>query len=336
MSYPKFLKEFKFPDWVSLVSCIGTITGVIVAVRQTAAPQNDIQWWTFVYLATLLLFFVVANFFAAYLLHRNSRILEKVRRKRLREFHLFNKARRKQKQVAKFANRINNGFAAYEAVVDGIRERMTARLNGNERKALCSELVRESQVHLKSVLDEIANLFSVLSGERCAACIKIRAGPDVSSEPFSSEKLEFVATMWRDRESRENRTYDDSGTLALYRHTENTAFLDILQSAHTDFYGCDDLAANKHYRNLNTNRDKYYNAVAVHAIRRPNSQRNDDAGVVAFLCIDNFGGKLSSTLIEQVLGMLSWQCYTFLRYLCTTHKALTSGGGIRHELARKP
>lgn len=112
---------------------------------------------------------------------------------------------------------------------------------------------REVQSLVQEICEELANGFSLVSGTRCAACVKvIDQAPDAheTQEPQLS-----VSTLCRDRKARERRSRGQEITHWLHA---NTDFLEIFRSLHKPngraFFE-NDLPSRKNY--INTSFELY-------------------------------------------------------------------------------
>jgi len=169
--------------------------------------------------------------------------------------------------------------------------------------------------YLLPILDETAKLFTILSKNKCAACIKVRS-PDSGERSAGNHEYLSVITWGRDSTSAAIRLYDEDTIKGLheYRHSSNTAFKTIIESEETDFWGSNDLnAMGGEYLNVNPDRSKLYNATIVSGLRDPLSKRNEPPGINGFLCIDNKHGNLNNRLSESVMGILSYYMYNIIR-----------------------
>jgi len=252
---------------------------------------------------------------------------------------LLSKSTNKAKKVVKVFDVLIGNFEAYEIYIDEFNSGLNAAETGLS-SSLYKEFCETSNRYISEILNEVAKVFTITSGYKSAACIKLRTLPasdgDIPMDAFHADNCTHVATFWRDSQSRECRTYDTNDALKQYEHSENTAFYEILSANDTDFFGHDDLENCEGYKNLNTEFAKHYNAIAVHALRNPRARlRNDSEQIIGFLCIDNQHGGLDNSIVEHALAIISWNMYNFLRKCHLTHRQLTATEETRYAIAQK-
>lgn len=170
------------------------------------------------------------------------------------------------------------------------------------------DLEDEFRLYGERVVDMIAALFTIYTGDDCAVCIKIlNLTEDVPNTADLAAKrrkgeLPFVYTFWRDAGSRHRRDRTDvRPELAVYRHDRNTG---LKRARQTGYWHCNDLSAlGIEYSNVNDGWPEDYNATAILCIAPPCEGK--PANPFGFLCIDNMRGGFDDGSCRHVLSIVA-------------------------------
>lgn len=159
---------------------------------------------------------------------------------------------------------------------------------------------------ITKVLTSISQVMKTLTGDTCAACIKIT-------------KNNKLKTLYRDSTSYKRRKKSDwrpNGKPFIYNMNDNTAFATIASPSTQDtYYICDNLNNLKeHYRNCNSTRNELYNATIVVPIQANLSGTSyiEEMDILGFLCCDNMEGGFESLEIKDFLASIGDQLYNIL------------------------
>ncbi len=330
----------RLQNWIELIANLLALAGSVYSIWIAQAGITDsIVRWTVYYLCGLVVIFIVLNFIFGYQLHslviKLQHLATQGDETRRRNVKLL----RIEVRAARLFGEIATLLEAYEGFIRLFHEKIERAQKGKrgfdksiEKKALHDEFRLEASHTFQKILDKTSALFSVVAGHECAVCIKLRI--ERTAEQRKNGKYGDLYTFMRDSASRKLRNYDKEGPLASYPCDQNTAFKSIIESPRSDFYACDNLKDEPGCMNLNQRWRELYNAVAVHAVRRPNTFSDESDEIVAFVCVDNLRGNLDRPLVREVLAIYSWHMYTFLSSLVHTRKLLTNGGELPHDFAR--
>lgn len=311
---------FSLPDWVNLVGgLIAIVSAVYNAYAFGIADGSPLSLIVVGFVCALCVCFAAANFIFGYHLHRELLHTNELARQLNTQTNLSKRLFRKQRDIAREFREVAAAFSSYELVAHALVEEIE---NSSDIDLLQTRFRYETAIHLNRILGSVVGLYSLVSGYPCAACIKIR----------TYENPDYITTIWRDASSRVLRKGYDQGALGVYPLSENTAFDTILRSKTSDFFGCDNLTGLGSYRNLNTLYHEFYNATAVHAIRRPDAPVSEPDSIIGFICVDNKGGGLHNDFAVQGLGILSYLMYSFLGRASFIHSLLFPEGDLLNAL----
>ncbi len=167
---------------------------------------------------------------------------------------------------------------------------------------------RKNELFHLFVVNNVRDVFNVISKDECSVCIKILALDDIDNKGSSQDIL--VRTYMRDTNSYRSRKRSDD-KIFEYSYYENTAFKEILSADNdSSYYVSDDLLSENTYVNLNVNWKKSYNATLVAPIRYALGQPATDYAVLGFVCIDNKKGGLSDGYCIDFLASVSDLLYS--------------------------
>jgi hypothetical protein len=206
----------------------------------------------------------------------------------------------------------NIGIARDRADVSRAHSEFCIILQDHMTRKTEADLAGQLLVYLDQVLTSTASLFSKLTGEQCAACIKIFSlDRSIQIQPAegSSDRIPpYVFTLKRDITSALARKIIDT-THPFYKYTDNAAFRSILDDDKCpDYFVCNDLAAaGPAYFSANLNFGKFYNATIVVPIERHGVPVNTKC--TGLLCVDNFGGRFDEKRCISILNGIAMDVY---------------------------
>lgn len=185
---------------------------------------------------------------------------------------------------------IHNICHEYRAVAT---ELFVARMKGKEavdaliKKNVTSMFYNNAIVNVKEIFDR-------MTGDSCAVCIKLVDGKS------------FISTTLRDPVSaRERGDVDRQPALMNFDYRSNTAFRKILSDDDpATFFADDDLVGlynRGDYINANPRWQKLYSATLVAPIRYL-YDKNRNACVIGFICVDNKRGLLDNEMAKDLLA----------------------------------
>ena len=158
--------------------------------------------------------------------------------------------------------------------------------------------------YLLFLLDNIKEIFDVITSDQCSVCIKII----IPSE--KEEGQSYIKTHYRDSISYRARSEIDT-EMETYPYYENTAFKKIINREYPDRYWfCNDLKNEKTYNNMNPNWEKAYNATLVVPISFPVSSKEGGQIIVGFICVDNFKGGFNEEITYNLLASIANLSFT--------------------------
>lgn len=180
---------------------------------------------------------------------------------------------------------------------DGIRRWSVPSRNGGAGRD-------NAQQGFAKVMDHIAAAYSVWTGAKCAACLKLFALSDGEQDSFR------LATFCRDEDSSDRRGArdgDDYTTLA-----ENGAFNHIVNAKQENYFLSNDLVGERVYYNHGRGDwSDYYRSALVLAVQCTplKGERKERTDLLGFLCVDSmepgifrepemvrFGGCIADTM----------------------------------------
>jgi len=185
----------------------------------------------------------------------------------------------------------------------------------------CNDL----DTYLHSFTSCLQSFFSQMTGEKCSVTLKITKTID---------GVNYVRTLYRDPMSLQKRQQNDrksDGTLIVYRVEDNSGFKAIINNKiPNDGFYCDNLSRLEYYHNGNSRWKHFYNATAV----EPITIKKQQFIVKGFLCVDNYGGKLSKESLKSVLEANAIQLYSIFEKFekISEHPKIKI---ISHELRNK-
>lgn len=187
------------------------------------------------------------------------------------------------------------------SINDQLRNRMFELLTVDIAEAKdISGYQRKNEMFYLFLLDNIKNIFDILTKDNCSVSLKIIDQNDKGEI--------IVRTFMRDSSSYRERKNSDK-TMYSYPYYENTAFKDILSDNYNiSYYVSDDLSSESTYLNINQNWKEYYNATLVCPIRvEVNTSPDGDLeySIPGFICIDNMDGNLHNPRCINLLASLA-------------------------------
>jgi len=151
------------------------------------------------------------------------------------------------------------------------------------------------------LLANVKEVFDVLTGDDCSACIKLIDGDG------------DIQTFMRDPVSYRHRHQTDRD-LHLFNSKGNTAFnLIASEDFSNSYYVNDDLNKDKSYTNSNTKWRDYYNASIVTPIRislpAKSDEEEEESYIIGFLCVDNQKGNFNNETCINTLSAIGDLCF---------------------------
>lgn len=208
------------------------------------------------------------------------------------------------------------------SINDQLRNRMFELLTVDIVQARdISGYQRKNEMFYLFLLDNIKNIFDILTKDNCSVSLKIIDQNDQNDI--------IVRTFMRDSSSYRERKNSDK-TMYSYPYYENSAFKDILSDNNNiSYYVSDNLSNETTYINVNQNWKEYYNATLVCPIRVEVNVSEDgdlEYSIPGFLCIDNMNGNLNNARCINLLASLAdilfihWYIYDSVK--CTLDEKL--------------
>jgi len=158
------------------------------------------------------------------------------------------------------------------------------------------------------VVDNIKDLFDKLTNSNTSVCIKFLNG-------FVDDNDPLISTLMRDTRSYRIRKSSEAVFSKNFLWHENSAFKDILSINNSaKYFASDDLANEKGYVNCNANWEDQYNSTIVCPIRYgavDSGVNGLDMGVIGFICVDNFEGKLDQAVCIDALAAIADSLYLY-------------------------
>lgn len=199
-------------------------------------------------------------------------------------------------------------------VMHNINHQARTLINKLNNDILLSDVSREREMglsfekYLIFLLDNIKEIFDVVTDDQCSVCIKLLVPNKENPEQT------FVKTHYRDSISFRERRKSDFA-LKDYPYYENTAFKKIIRKEYKNrIYFCNNLKEEHSYTNLNTEWQEYYNATLVVPISLPvdGSSQSQSSVIIGFLCVDNMKGNFDEKITRNILSSIA--DLTFLIY----------------------
>lgn len=151
------------------------------------------------------------------------------------------------------------------------------------------------------LLANIKEIFDIITGDDCAACIKLIDG-DKNVQTFMRDPISYRSRHQTDKD------------LPLFHSKSNTAFNLIASEEFSDsYYVNDNLTGDKSYTNTNTRWRDFYNAAIVTPIRisLPTNKDNgeEESYLLGFLCVDNQKGNFNNEVCINTLSAIGDLCF---------------------------
>jgi hypothetical protein len=235
-----------------------------------------------------------------------------------------------EKQLEYSKNRLKRSLYNFEeisdilhSINDQLRDRIVELSEVDIENAIdISVYQRKNEMFYLFLLDNIKNIFDMLTRDECAISLKIL---DLDEE----DNEIIIRTLFRDSSSYRERKNSDK-TIYNYPYYENSAFKEILSEDGDSFYVSDDLSSETTYINLNKDWKKYYNATLVCPIRMEIIENEEDEyndySILGFICIDNMKGNLNNKTCISLLASITdilyiqWFLYNETKYLIESNK----------------
>ncbi len=176
-------------------------------------------------------------------------------------------------------------------------------------------------------LSQIKEIFDILTGDSCSACVKYLDN-------------DYVSTIARDHVSSRSRGEADANPrLKKYKYSENTAFGRIMKEGYRYFLSNNLHAMGDDYVNVNQKWQKLYNATLVQPIRYLRDGGvggvDGEAEVIGFICVDNMKGNFEEPIAIDILAAFSdpmyHMMYTITKAPATVRgKSDPSGASVAH------
>lgn len=277
----------KFPEDKELLfgyaSVVGTIVTVIYTVYSGFIVAGNVEISATIIALCLLNFFLVIS--AISLTRRYFRLETQVRPDKLRISQL----EQSQVVISKVIYNINH--QARNLILKINKDLIDSDFSERHTRNL------SFQKYLVFLMDNIKEIFDVLTDDQCSVCIKIIV-------PGEYPELTTVKTHYRDSISFRERKLIDS-SMQSFPYYENTAFKQIIQDPYKNpCFICNDLKKESGYLNMNKNWYKYYNASMVVPISLTLS-KEEERMILGFICIDNMKGGFEEKIGRNIISAIA-------------------------------